>query len=196
MRKASEPDVPQIAGVLARAFHDDPVFRWAYPDDDERLERLPGIFAVFTEAIAPHDEIYVADGLAGAALWAPPGRDAVSEEHAGTFEGRLADAAGPDAGRMFEVAQLVEERHPHGSFYYLQFLGVDPASQGRGLGSVLLADALRRCDADGARAYLDATSPHNKRLYERHGFRAGPSYAPAGGPPLWPMWREPQSSRS
>ena len=46
-------------------------------------------------------------------------------------------------------------------------------------------------DREGTPAYLDATSVGSKRLYERHGFRAGDPYAPAGGPPLWPMWREP-----
>jgi ribosomal protein S18 acetylase RimI-like enzyme len=193
VRKAEAGEAPRIASVLARAFYDDPVFRWAYPKDDERLERLPGIFAAFTEAMAHHDEIYVAGDVTGAALWAPPGREAVDEDHAATFEEQLAAAAGRDAERLFEVASLVEEHHPDGSFYFLFFLGVDPASQGRGLGSTLLGDALRRCDAEGERAYLDATSPQNKRLYERYGFVAGPSYAPAGGPPLWPMWREPRS---
>jgi hypothetical protein len=50
---------------------------------------------------------------------------------------------------------------------------------------------LERCDREGVSAYLDAPSPDNKRLYERHGFRAGAEYAPEGGPPFWPMWREP-----
>jgi len=42
--------------------------------------------------------------------------------------------------------------------------------------------------------YLDATSERNKRLYERHGFEAEAEYAPEGGPPLWPMWREPKEA--
>jgi hypothetical protein len=50
---------------------------------------------------------------------------------------------------------------------------------------------LERCDRERTLAYLDATSPRNKQLYERHGFRAGEPFAVAGGPPLWPMWREP-----
>jgi hypothetical protein len=51
---------------------------------------------------------------------------------------------------------------------------------------------LDRCDREHAWAYLDATSGRNKRLYERHGFEAEAEYAPEGGPPLWPMWREPR----
>jgi GNAT superfamily N-acetyltransferase len=61
-------------------------------------------------------------------------------------------------------------------------------------GSALLRHALERCDRDGSASYLDATSPVNKRLYERHGFKelgvvhAGSSPPP---PPMWPMQRKP-----
>jgi hypothetical protein len=34
----------------------------------------------------------------------------------------------------------------------------------------------------------------NRRLYERHGFETVGVLAPAGGPPLWPMWRHPATS--
>lgn len=189
IRKASASDTLRTASTLARAFFDDPVFRWAYPDDDQRREVLPGIFAVFTEAFQRHDEIYLTAQPAGAALWAPPGQAPVDDEHADDFNRRLEQAAGADGERFFEVAGLVDEHHPHGSYYYLQLLGVEPSGQGRGIGSALLAHMLERCDREGMRAYLDATSPHNKRLYERHGFRASGEFAPAGGPPLWPMWR-------
>jgi hypothetical protein len=84
---------------------------------------------------------------------------------------------------------------PHGSYWYLQFLGVAPAWQGQGIGSALMTPVLERCDREGVRAYLDATSERNKRLYERHGFVAQDRFAPPGGPPIWPMWRQPASDR-
>jgi GNAT superfamily N-acetyltransferase len=193
-RRANARDVPRIARTLASAFFDDPVFRWAYPHDDRRREVLPSIFSLFTEALQRHDETYVAGDAGGAALWVPPGRQPVADEDADDFNRRLEEAAGADGERLFEVAELVDERHPPGSYYFLYFLGVEPTRQGQGGGSALLEHMLRRCDREGARAYLDATSQRNKQLYERHGFRASASYAPAGGPPLWPMWREPASA--
>jgi ribosomal protein S18 acetylase RimI-like enzyme len=193
VRKASADDGPRIAALLARPFFDDPVFRWVCPDDDRRHELLPGFFGLFTQAMTRHDEIYVAGAGRGAALWAPPGKAALAEEDADVFGRRLEEMSGVDAERMFAISKLLEEHHPPGSYYFLQFVGVEPDSQGHGIGSALLAHMLERCDREGARAYLDATSPHNKRLYERHGFRAGGEYRPQGGPPLWPMWREPMT---
>jgi ribosomal protein S18 acetylase RimI-like enzyme len=193
IRKASAEDEPRIAGTLARAFFDDPVFRWVCPDDERRDALLPGFFALFTQTMGRHGEIYVAGDGACAALWAPPGRPAVREEDADEFGRRMEEMSGVDAERMFAVSTLLDAHHPPGSYWFLQFVGVEPARQGRGVGSALLAPMLERCDREGARAYLDATSLDNKRLYERHGFRGGGEHAPEGGPPLWPMWREPRA---
>lgn len=191
VRKATPEQTATIAGALARAFFDDPVFRWIYPDDERRREVLPPFFSLWTQTFQPHDEIYTAGEGAGAALWAPPGVPPVPEEEADEFGRRMEEISGVDAERAFAVSKLIDEQHPPGSYYFLQFMGVEPASQGRGIGSALVAHVLERFDSEGARAYLDATSPDNKRLYERHGFRASGEYAPEGGPPLWPMWREP-----
>lgn len=191
IRKAGARDVPRIGQVLARAFFDDPVFRWALPDDDRRAEALPAVFALFAAMLQGHDETYVAGDAAGAALWVPPGRQAIAEDDAEEFGRRMERILRDDAARMFEIAELLDEHHPHGSFHYLHFLGVEPRWQGRGAGSALLVDMLHRSDHQGVPAYLDATSPRNKRLYERHGFEAVGELAPASGPPLWPMWRRP-----
>jgi GNAT superfamily N-acetyltransferase len=193
IRKASAGDVRRIASTLARAFFDDPVFGWAYPDEHRRRGTLPSFFSLYTQGLQRHDEVYVAGQASGTALWAPPGEPPTPEEEAEEFNRRLEEMSGVDAERLFAIGKLIEEHHPPGSYYFLQFMGVEPDSQGRGIGSALLAPMLERCDREGVRAYLDATSPHNKRLYERHGFRASGQYAPEGGPPLWPMWREPSA---
>jgi ribosomal protein S18 acetylase RimI-like enzyme len=51
---------------------------------------------------------------------------------------------------------------------------------------------LERCDEAKASAYLEASTPANSRLYERHGFRVTEEIRMAeGAPPLWLMWRDP-----
>ncbi len=67
------------------------------------------------------------------------------------------------------------------------FLGL----QGCGLGTAMLRAVLDRADRTGVAAYLEATSPDNRRLYQRHGFVVTGELAIVGGPSLWAMWREP-----
>src|SRR6266540_346463 len=78
---------------------------------------------------------------------------------------------------------------PH---WYLPLIGVDPVHQGRGLGSALLRHALKNCDRDHLPAYLEATSPSSRRLYERHGFEATGEIQDAESHTMWPMLREPR----
>jgi ribosomal protein S18 acetylase RimI-like enzyme len=87
---------------------------------------------------------------------------------------------------------MLDEHHPVDDHRFLWFLGVTPQRQGQGLGSSLLASTLERCDREGVAAYLDATSEHNRRLYERHGFTVVAERSVDGSPPLWAMWRDPR----
>jgi GNAT superfamily N-acetyltransferase len=58
--------------------------------------------------------------------------------------------------------ERMEKRHPQDrSHWYLFILGTEPAAQGRGLGSALLAQMLARVDADGMPAYLESSNERN-----------------------------------
>ena len=47
-------------------------------------------------------------------------------------------------------------------------------------------------DAGGTPAYLQASTPRSRTLYERLGFEVVEELRlPRSGPAIWPMWREP-----
>lgn len=191
VRAATTRDNDAVATVLAGAFADDPVFTWCIPDPARRSALLPGLFTLFAEAYAPLGAGRVIGNVSGAALWAPPGRQAVPDENADEFVTRIEQVAGTDTARVVDVVSLLDDHHPRTACYYLNLIGVAPAHRGRGLGSALLEETLRRCDQEHRPAYLEATSPHNRRLYARHGFEVVTEVVVPHGPPLWPMWREP-----
>lgn len=192
VRRAGADDHIAIGAALAEAFHDDPVFGWVLPDDAHRAVAIRRFFDLVVTELAVHDDAWTTGpDVTGAALWVPYGRDPISAERAEEFAGDLAELAGPYADRMLEVVGLLDEHHPHEPHEYLWFLGVLPSAQGRSIGGALLRPVLDRADRAGVPAYLEATSPRNRVLYERYGFRARSPIAAAGGPPLWPMVREP-----
>ena len=189
VRTARPEDATSMAQALAAAFYNDAVFRHFCPDDDRRAAMLPDFFGVFVEAYLTHGDAYADAGGAGAALWAYPGHDPIGADAA--YGDRLAEIAGVDAPRLFEIVEALESQAPEEPHYHLQFLGVRPERQGEGLGAALMTPVLERCDRDGVPAYLEATSDRNRVLYERHGFRAHGAIPLPDGPALWRMWRDP-----
>ena len=193
IRRATGDEDARVAGILAAAFYDDPVARWIYRDDGRRRDRLDRLFALYFRRLwHRHDECWVTVHDPGAAIWMPPGTAQL-----GTWEGlRLMPptvwGAKGDSVRLLRVLAAFDRGHPHEpDHWYLPFIGVTPAYQGRGFGAALLRPVLDRCDAEGTPAYLEASAPRNRALYERHGFEVREEIRVADSPPIWPMWREP-----
>jgi len=196
VRRITERDVDELARVLARAFEDDPLSGYMFPRDRARLRRLRRFFRLQLNSVfLPRGEAYTTDAIEGGALWIPPvrGRPQVSDI---VTQLRLVALVGrriPAAGRLIA---LLESHHPRSQHYYLGTLGTEPARQGHGVGSALLAPVLQRCDAEGIPAYLESSKEKNVPFYARHGFVVTEELqVPSGGPRLWLMWREPRDPR-
>jgi len=194
VRKAGSPDVGGLVGVLTRAFDDDPVINWFVRDDAGRAGAFRRFFEIALRQLTlPFDEVYTTRDLGGAALWAPPGTWELGPDAVEPLLPDLAAVFGDKLERSLEGMEQLTDIHPTEPHCYLLFLGVPPDRQNRGIGSALLRSMLRRCDEQGLPAYLEASSPRNVPLYQRHGFVVTDIvHLPDGGPPLWPMWRTPQ----
>ena len=79
--------------------------------------------------------------------------------------------------------------HPREPHWYLPLVAADPNWIGQGLGSLLMKHALRRCDDEGAAAYLESSNPRNISFYERHGFEVIGKIQCGSSPVLTPMLR-------
>ncbi|MDQ4041479.1 MAG: GNAT family N-acetyltransferase [Actinomycetota bacterium] len=193
IRTVTATEVPQVTDALAHAFYDDPVAVHCLADPARRLRRLQGGFGIFLHRhYLAHDECFTTLERNGAAIWAPPGEWKLGGAAQLRMLPAMARCYGRETLRVVRLFDYIEHRHPAEPHFYLAFLGVEPASQGRGIGSALLRPVLERCDRDGVPAYLEASSPRNRVLYERHGFAVVEEIAlPGNGPPMWRMWREP-----
>ena len=194
VRTADRDDRELVAGLLDSAFQDDPVSGWIFPGEEYRRTTHPRLMAAFVDIVLAEGRIDVTEDGAACALWLP-----VPAESAEDKEGfaALREAVDPDNERIELIGTLTAEVHPAGRAHeYLWMIGVAPERQGEGLGSALIASVLDRCDRDGVPAYLEASSERSLGLYERLGFQVvdRPLTLP-DGPQMWPMWREPGTSR-
>lgn len=189
---ATLADLKRVSHALADAFHDDPIFTWCIPDPARRTQILPRFFELAARPVLPHGSSTLAADGDAAALWVPVGQPAIGEDDADEFMNAIAELLGDDIDRTTAIMALLDEHHPTEPHQFLWFIGVRSGAQGHGLGSQLLAATLAVCDDTETAAYLDATSPNNRRLYERHGFTVAAERSTLGSPPIWAMWRAPR----
>jgi ribosomal protein S18 acetylase RimI-like enzyme len=192
VRKASSGDVAALATTLARAFDDDPLTMWLFPNDGARRRKLPSFFRALLRVSLPFGEVYTAGDARCAAIWNPPGTFPmgwVNDTRLGMTTTRL---IGLRITRCARGLLYFASHHPKERHWYLQMLGTDPASQSQGLGSSILSPVLDRCDREGERVYLESSKERNIPFYARHGFEVTEEIQVHRGPVVWAMWREPR----
>lgn len=191
VRNARPEDRHALAKTLSRAFYDDPVTSFFYPRDRTRERHARTFFAIRLLQLAAQEQIHTTDDLAGAALWALPGRWREEGQEAIRYLPTV-PAMLPRLRSALRAMRLIEDHHPPEPHLYLSILGTDPSQQGRGIGSALLGPGLRLADEDGLPCYLESSKESNVAFYARHGFTLREVITLPGGPPLWLMWREPR----
>jgi GNAT superfamily N-acetyltransferase len=195
IRKLTAADSKTVSRILAQAFYDDPLMGWMMPRDATRLRRLERVFALASRRIwLPQDECFVPEPLIGAAMWMPPDTLKLSPLAQLRMLPAWARVLRGDFPRMMKLDAFVEKSHPEKpAHWYVNAMGVTPAWQGRGYGTVLMRPVLERCDAERVPAYLETATPRGRALYERNGFEVVEECRFADdAPPVWRMWREPR----
>jgi ribosomal protein S18 acetylase RimI-like enzyme len=172
-RPAARRDVPAVSGVLARAFHDDPVYRFAIPDPEQRARLLPGLMrtlvTVLHRGMGPTDVVEAGGHVVGVAAWHEPGAVAPGRWRTARALPGLVRAVGARLPSFGEFGSALEHARPDEPHRYLFHLGTDPGWWGRGVGTTLLRPVLANADAHREPVYLE-TRPENVGYYERVGF--------------------------
>lgn len=181
--------------MLARAFADDPAWRWILPSDRRRARTLPGLFRTAIAATMHGGRVETTAGaVEGLALWIPPGEAALAVNRAAarallTVPLRLRGAFG--RFRLYTEWNYELQRRAHpGPALFLSGLGVDPGRQRQGIGTALVESGLAQ--EPGATAVLLTNNERNLDFYARLGFEAVvEEELPDGGPVTWALRRRP-----
>ncbi|MEM7540622.1 MAG: N-acetyltransferase [Pseudomonadota bacterium] len=186
IRAANVEEQQQTLATMVLGFAADPLVRWMWPDPLTYFSRGPAIFSAFGGKAFASFTAFVTNDFAGAALWLPPGvkgeQSVVERELSATI----------DASRLGEVRAVFEAMAryvPQDPCWYLPAIAVDPATQGKGIGTALMAYALERVDEGGTPAYLESSNPRNVQLYEGFGFEVIAEVGVGAGPVVYPMLR-------
>ena len=203
MKESSQPvrlDISkrkQAAAMLARAFHDDPLFQAILPEEDRRRELISWLYGKTLRYCFLYGTIHTLPSLEGAACWLPPGQTELTI-------GRILRSGligmplrmGPATYMRFssyiDCSSELRRQNSADTYWYLWVLGVDPPHQGQGVGGKLIRPVLEQADASRTACYLETEVERNLTFYGRYGFRV---VAEATVPRLdlrtWSLVREP-----
>ena len=194
-RKLQRADTDPASRALARAFYDDPMIEYIWPDERMRGSLLPIFMRGAIKLTNPYGETFTTAGAPeGAALFLPPGKTKIPTVP--MLRILLPDIWRWRPGsfmRFMGIVNEFEHLHPSDAHWYLMVLGVDPPRQGQGIGGMLMSDVLGRADADRLPVYLETLKPRNVTFYEKHGFAVREHFNCHGGkgPEAWTMLRAP-----
>ncbi len=185
----------EAGSVLGRAFRDDPIACAVLKDLSPhiRLKRLTIGFSVTLRACVSRSwplALSSDGGIAGVALIHPPGAYPLPWTAQLRNVIRIVSTTGLyGLGRWQTWLRAIDRRHPREPHLYLEHLGVEPALQGRGLGSSLLEVLSDRANREGLACFLETANPRNLPLYRRFGFEVVAEEAILDVP-TWFMRRE------
>ena len=187
-----ELTVIEARTLLARAFVDDPLMVWFFPDDRSRVHACAALFGLFAEhyLAAGRVDVVRRPHPVALAMWAwPAGGSEPSGESLPSTSGLMTALMGADRAAELggEMAVLGELRPPE-PYVHLHLLGVDPDARRQGLGGQVLEQGLAAARRAGFIAALETMNPDNVPFYEAHGLTVRQSVQLGrGGPRVWAM---------
>lgn len=193
--RLGEHQLPQATALIGRAFHNDPLSIYVYPDEAERLQKLPLMYSIPLRYALRYGEVTTTPELAGAACWLGPQNTTVSMDrylHVGAMT--ISFKMGLAALRRLQNAEAYMQRVHHRCItephWHLWVLGVDPFHQGQGVGGALLRAGLARAGTASLPYYLETVNPENVPLYQKFGFvLANEGSIPDSSVRMWSMIR-------
>ena len=200
--RLQEKDMPAAAKVLGRAFHNDPLETFLFPDDAVRQRATPYFFETALRYSVLYGEVYtVSEKMEAVAAWLSFEYTSAKPDlfnQAGGEE--FCAQAGPEAvARLRSIHEFNNARHEHNApfpHWYLSLIGVDPDFQGKGLASKLIKPMLARLDSVNLPCYLETQDEPNVALYKHYGFDLLENYiVPGTGFTLYAMLRKAAARR-
>ncbi len=191
--RLADGQIDEASRMLARAFQEDPAWRWVVPDARRRAALLPWLFRMNFEVTEAEVWTTAGGSSTGCARWLAPGRPQI---HIGPMLRALVATplrARESTSRFFAYGRAVEairaatvpEAH-----WYLAGIGVDPEYRREGIGSALMQPGIDHSTVDRVPCALLTNSEANLAFYDAHGFEVvHEARTPDDGPPAWMLRR-------
>jgi len=171
MWKATPSDKSFILDILTRSFDDNKSVNFVVKQDHNRVDRIRNLMDYSFNMCNQFGEVWISDDKQACALVLFPDKKRL------TFRTLLWDlklafsVVGLDrVTSILRREAMVKANHPKEPIAYLWFLGVNPQTQGRGVGGALIQELVQRYKKKKRPIYLETSMQKNLPFYKKFGF--------------------------
>jgi GNAT superfamily N-acetyltransferase len=171
MIQAAYGDRHHVVFLLVQAFKDNQSVNYIIRQDKYKTMRLYALMEYSFDMCFYFGEVYLSDNKEACALLLSPRSKKTNLRSVWLDIKLIVRAIGIGRiGIALKRESAIKELQYKGDIQYLWFLGVDPAHQHKGVGSVLLKEILTKCDLEARPVCLETSTLKNLPWYENFGF--------------------------
>jgi GNAT superfamily N-acetyltransferase len=168
----SNQDRHRIIEILTAAFDNNQSVNYIIPQDSIRSKRIQGLMDYACRVCEAHGKVFLSSDRNSCALVLLPHKKKWSVQTLLLDISLIFRVTGlRNIRKVLRREALIHKQHPIGPFYYLWFIGVDPAFTGQGMGSILLEKLIADAGSLNLPFYLETSTKRNIPWYQRFGFR-------------------------
>lgn len=172
MIKASLQDKAIVVELLTAAFINNKSVLYIVKNDTKLLQRTRKMMRYSFDKCLRSGEVFLSDDKKACALFVLPGKKKNSIVSVLADLDFIVSVSG--ISKLFKIIQRqkkINALHPARPFYYLWFLAVSPAVQGKGIGTVFFQELLQHFGEEGSMICLETSTLKNIPWYEKFGFK-------------------------
>lgn len=171
MKKAEKNNKPLVIEILAKSFNSNSSVNYIIKQDSKREKRIRALMDYSFEVCSAFGDVFLSDDKKACALIVYP------DKKKATLKSILLDiklifqAVGlGNISKTLKREKLITTIQPKVPMSYLWFIGVDPLTQGRGIGSKMLQEIIDYSNSNNRPIYLETSTVKNLPWYEKFGF--------------------------
>ena len=176
-------DFEKAVDIYTEGFSKDPLYLYAFPDEQERIRNIKIIYEFMVYDLVPLMKLkiigaYYGNELAGVLIYTTLESGEWSEESNKAVERMMKKSANENITLIGQYSMEAMKHHSTEPHYYMNELSVREIFRRRGIGSSLLLEAEKeaRKNPHVRCILLDTTNPNNVTTYKKIGYEVREAY--------------------
>lgn len=171
MIRAGYKDKQLVTNILAASFNDNKSVNYIVKQDSKRDQRLRSLMEYSFDVCYLFGDVFLSDDKKGCALILLPDKKKSNLKSVWLDVKLIFNCTGFfNVSKAMDREAKIKKLQPKELLYYLWFIGVDPANQNKGIGSVLLDEVINEAASKQRTICLETSTLKNLPWYEKFGF--------------------------